>query len=336
MNEIKRSLIILSLVLLYGTIGFAVFEGISLGRALFWTVMTISTVGYYGVEASPTTAGGFFIAATSVVGGLGTLLYLVQTIFAGPLLEIKLKEVFGMGVDVKKNIEKHTIIIGYGDIGESVAEELEAIREEFIIMERSPVRIKKIENSDYTFFRGAINGDASQEEFLKKAHIEKAKNLILTSKDDANNVFITLTAKSMNRLIRVVTTASEAGAIKKLYSAGADIVISSPEIGGMLLANATIRQPVVQFLQEAMTAIDVGNVTVRSVRIPAGAKFAEQSIGTCECKDLTGALLMGIFRDNEVIANPPNDFLIKEGDEVILLGNRDEIKRAQELFTEKA
>jgi voltage-gated potassium channel len=331
MSELKRSIIILSAVLIYGTAGFTFFEDIPPLTALFWTVMTISTVGYYG-DAAPITSGGLIIAATSVITGLGTLLYFVQTVFAGPLMEMKLKEVFGMGVEIKKDITNHTVVCGYGDIGESVAEELNAIKEKFIIVEKNPERIKRIDGMEFKYFGGAMQGDASNEDVLKKLYIEKAKNLILTSKDDANNVFITLTAKSMNRKLRVVTTASEAGAIKKLYSAGADLVISSPEIGGTLLANASIRPSIVQFLQDAMTATEVGEVGVDTAKIPVGSKFVGTTIGTCECKELTGALFVGIGRENNVIPNPPNDFKIAEGDEVILLGRKEEIKRAKELF----
>ncbi len=332
MSQLKRSIFILSGVLIYGTIGFTIFENIPPLKALFWTVMTISTVGYYG-DVAPVTNGGLIVASTSVITGLGALLYFVQTVFAGPLMEMKLKEVFGMGVEIKKDITNHTVVCGYGDIGESVAEELDAIKKKFIIVEKNPERIKAIDGMEFKYFRGAMQGDASNEDVLKKLYIEKAKNLILTSKDDANNVFITLTAKSMNRKLRVVTTASEAGAIKKLYSAGADLVISSPEIGGTLLANASIRPSIVQFLQDAMTATEVGEVGVDTATIPAGSKFIGTTIGTCECKEITGALFVGIGRDNNVIPNPPNDFKIAEGDEVIVLGRKEEIKRAKELFS---
>jgi voltage-gated potassium channel len=331
MSDISRSLLIITSVLLYGTIGFTFFEGISPFKALFWTIMTISTVGYYG-DITPVSTGGFIIAATSVIGGLGTLLYIVQNVLAGPMLEVKLKEVLGMGIEIKKGISGHTIITGYGDIGDGVAEQLDAIKEEFVVVEQNPKRIKNIEEKGFKFFRGAIQGDASSETILKKLYIEKAKNLILTSKDDANNVFITLSAKAMNRDLRVVTTASESRAIKKLYSAGADEVISSPEIGGMLLANATIRPSVVQFLQDAMTTLDVGKVEIDTVKIPTTSKFNGSSLGSCSCKDLTGALLVGISRGLEVIPNPPNEFTIREGDEIILMGNKEEIKRAHELF----
>jgi voltage-gated potassium channel len=331
MSDISRSLLIFTSVLLYGTIGFTFFEGISPLKALFWTIMTISTVGYYG-DIAPLTTGGFIIAATSVIGGLGTLLYIVQNVLAVPMLEVKLKEVLGMGVEIKKGISGHTIITGYGDIGDSVAEQLDAIKEKFVVVERIPERIKSLEEKDFKFFKGAIQGDASSETILKKLYIEKAKNLILTSKDDANNVFITLSAKAMNPDLRVVTTASESRAIKKLYSAGADEVISSPEIGGMLLANATIRPSVVQFLQDAMTTLDVGNIEIDTVKIPANSKFIGSSLSSCSCKDLTGALLVGISRGSEVIPNPPNEFIIRDGDELIVLGKKEEIKRAKELF----
>ncbi len=310
------------------------FEGIPALTALFWTVMTISTVGYYG-NVSPVTTGGLLVAATSVIGGLGTLLYILQNVFTGPLLEMKLKEVFGMGVEIKKDISDHTIVCGYGDIGESVAEELDAIHEEYIFVEKNPERVRSIEHKEYDYYRGVVQGDATNEEILKKAGIDTAKNLILTSKDDANNVFITLTANSMSRKLRVVTTASESRAIKKLYSAGADLVISSPEIGGLLLANATIRPSVVQFLQDAMTAVDVGEVEIDTVRIPRKSPFVGNAIGTCNTKETTGALFVAIARGNNVKPNPPNDFKIEEGDEIILLGRKDEITRAKELFTKK-
>jgi voltage-gated potassium channel len=294
--------------------------------------MTISTVGYYG-DVSPVTNGGFFIAATSVIGGLGTLLYILQNVFAGPALEMKLKEVFGMGIDVKKEVSNHTIVCGFGDIGDSVAEELNAIKEEFVFIEKNPERVKLTEEKSFEYFRGVVHGDATVEDVLKKAGMEKAKSLILTSRDDANNVFITLTAKSMNKNLHVVATASEAGAIKKLYFAGADTVISTPEIGGMLLANASSRPHVVQFLQDAMTAIDVGGVEIDTIAVGPNSRLIGTSAGTCECKDRTGALFVGVARGKEVISNPPNDFKLEEGDDMILLGRKDEIKAAKEFFS---
>ncbi len=339
MSDITRSFIIVMGVLIYGTIGFSFFESIPPATAFFWSVMTITTVGYYG-EVSPVTPGGLFIAATAVIAGLGTLLYLVQNVFAGPLVEAKLKEVLGMGIEIKKNLSNHTVVCGVGDIGESVLGELEATGNDFVVIEKNPDRIKTVENRGYMHFKGVVQGDATHEEVLIKSRIETAKHLILTSRDDANNVFITLTARNLNPRLHVVASASEASAIKKLYFAGADMVISTPEIGGMLLANASVRPSVVRFLQDAMTAIDVGGVEIATAVIPASSRFVGKTLGVTEdgdhaleCKAQTGALIVGVARGSDVIPNPPGGFVLETGDEIILLGRRKEIENARELFS---
>ncbi|MFQ5975952.1 MAG: potassium channel family protein [Candidatus Hydrothermarchaeales archaeon] len=328
MEEIKRSFLALMTVILTGTLGFYYFERVPLIKSLYWTISTISTVGYGDI--TPKTPQGYLIFALTVFGGIGIALYFMQKVLVGPLIEGRIKEVFGMGRGIDKNLKNHVIVCGYGDVGENVIKELDAIGENIVVVEKDPDRIKHLEAKKIGNLKGVIQGDATEEETLLCAGIESAKILISALDDDAENVFITLTVKSLNKDVDVISRATEPTTVKKLYAAGASHVISLTQIAGTLLANAATKPYTFEFLQDAVTAIDVGGVEVVTVSIPARSQIIGKTLAEAEIKDKTGGLVVGIGRSGKMMPNPSTALKFKDEDVLIVLGRKNELDKVEE------
>ena len=272
--------------------------------------LPISTVGYGDI--TPKTNMGYIIFMLVVVGGVGTVLYFLQNGLIGPLVEGRIKEVFGMGVGVSKKLKNHVIVCGYGNVGENVVKELEALGKDIVVVEKSSDRVKHLETKGIKNIKGCILGDATLEDTLLSARVDSANILISALDADADNVFITLTVKSLNSNVQVISRASEPNTVKKLYAAGADHVISLPKIGGMLLANAATKPYTMEFLQDAMTAIDVGGVEVVTVPLTAGSSIIGKTLAEANVKNVTGGLVVGVGRSGKMIPNPSTSFRFQD------------------------
>ncbi|MEE8358455.1 MAG: potassium channel protein [Candidatus Hydrothermarchaeales archaeon] len=328
MGEIRRSFFALITVIILGTVGFHYFEKVSLIKSLYWTITTISTVGYGDI--TPKTQLGYGVFAFVVIGGIGTILYFLQNGLVGPIIEGRIKEVFGMGSGISKKLKGHVIVCGYGDVGENVIKELDLMDEKIVVVEKNPDRIKHLEARKIKNLKGIISGDATEEETLISAGLDTAKILISALDGDADNVFITLTVKSLNKDVEVISRASEPSTVKKLYAAGVSHVISLTEIGGMLLANAATKPYTMEFLQDVMTAVDIGGVEIQTINVPKGSSIVGKTLAEAEIKHRTGGLVVGVGRSKKMIPNPSTAFRFKDGDSLIVLGRKNEIESLQE------
>jgi voltage-gated potassium channel len=312
---IQWSAILLAFILA-GSLGYVLIEGWDFFDALYMTVITLTTVGYG--EVRPLTRIGRAYTMVLMLGGIGVMFYLI-TGLARIIVEGEIREALGkrkLQRDIKK-LHNHYIICGYGRIGEILARQLKSHHVPFVIVENKPEAIASLEDAGYH----VLVGDATREEVLLEAGIERAKGLISVVSSDANNVFITLTARSLNPHVFIVARAAEPGSARKLLRAGADRVESPYELGGRKMAEAILRPNVVTFLELAMKE-DV-DLSMEEIPVAATSSLVGMALKDSGIRQQLNIIVVAIKRaDGDMIYNPSPGAQIASGDTLIALGMR--------------
>jgi voltage-gated potassium channel Kch len=185
-----------------------------------------------------------------ILAGMGVLAYIITSL-ARVVVEGEIRQALGKRTLAKhiQRLNDHYIICGFGRIGEIIARHLKERRVPLVIVENKPENLSRLEGSDYYF----VAGDATREEALLEAGIDRARGLVAVVTSDADNVYIVLTARSLNANLFIVARAEEVGTEKKLLRAGADRVESPYEMGGRKMAHAILRPTVTTFMELALT-----------------------------------------------------------------------------------
>jgi len=235
-----------------GTTAFMLVEGWSVLDAVYMTTITLSTVGFQ--EVHPLSTGGRLVTIGLILGGTGSLAYGLSVVTAF-IVEGELRDILG-----KRRMEKalarlhdHVIVCGAGETGKHVVDELLKTDTPCAVIEQSLARCKHLERFGPV---PVIEGDATDGDVLKHAHIEMARGLITTLPSDKDNLFVILTARELKPTLRIVARAIEDDSPAKLRKAGADSVVSSNQIGGLRLASEMIRPKVVSFLDTMLRDSD--------------------------------------------------------------------------------
>ena len=234
-------------LLLAGSLGFMWLEGWNFFDSLYMTVTTLTTVGYG--ETHPLNRIGRIYNMALILTGMGVLFYIIGSL-ARVVVEGELHAVFGRRKLIKhiKRLKNHYILCGFGRIGEIIARDLKGRGLSLVVIENDPAMLSLLEDSGYYF----INGDATREEVLLEAGIERAKGLVSVVSTDADNVYVVLTARSLNPQLFIVARGEEFGSEKKLLRAGADKVESPYELGGRKMAHTILRPTVTTLMELAM------------------------------------------------------------------------------------
>ena len=327
--ETLRKRLILSGLLIFlmvalGTAGFMIIERWNFLDALYMTIITLTTVGYG--EVHNLSSEGRIFNIFLIIGGVGTVFYALGT-GAKLLLEGELQEMFGRKRLEKKikGLHDHYIICGHGRMGRIICRELHAKKEKFIIIEKTPCKMH--EKEDLLI----IEGDATQDEVLIEAGIEKAKGLISVLPTDAENLFVVLSARGLNPQLLIVARAGEEGSGRKLLRAGADRVTSPYHIGGLHIAHTILKPAVVDFIEFATKSgnidLQMEEVTISESSRLAGVTLDEGGIG----RDL-GIIIVAIRKSSgEMKFNPTSHDILETGDTLIALGEIPKLKVLEEI-----
>ncbi len=321
---------VLALTVAAGTMGFAVLEDMAPLDALYMTVITLSTVGFG--EVRPLHPEGKLFAIFIIIFGVAMAGYTVS-IIGQMVVEGQFREIFGrrkMESKIRK-MSGHYIIAGYGRVGRQVAQEFKKRKVPFVVIERGEQETAGLTNEGIPF----IQGEATDDETLRRAGIESADTLITTLPDEAHNVYLTLTARDMNRDLTIIARADLEGGEKKLLRAGADHVVSPHVLGGMRMAMASLRPNVVDFMH--MTSLGEGGLSIEEVVIPADCRLEGRTIAESRLKDEFGASIIGIKKLNRAMVIAPGpDKVLNEGDILVLIGQTDGLERLTWELGEKA
>ncbi len=316
---IKIVLLLLS-VLLYGTLGFYIIEGASLFDAFYMAVITVTTVGFS--EVIPLSLEGRLFAVTSIFAGLvgsGISIALISNL----IFEETLMDIF-KGRKVMKqlaNLRDHFIICGCGSTGRSIIEELVAQKETVVVIDQNPV------DHDILDECIVIRGDARKNEILEKARIEKAKGLASTLTEDADNVFVTLSARDLNPQIKIVSRFKDDDTEKKLAVAGVDQAVSPYRMGGQRLALA-LTNPAFQQIIDASFKASTLDVRFAHVHIPPDSFLNGKKLKDSQIRKYSlGALVVAVVeKKGNTLFNPSPDLLMDEVDQLLILGDDQQIK----------
>jgi voltage-gated potassium channel len=327
----RRALFFASLMgglILFGTSGFILIEGYPWFDALYMTVITLTTVGYYEVKALSTAGRVFNIIL--LLGGVNTILFgigmLTSTIF-----ELQLDHYFERKRTKRMidSLQGHYIICGFGRVGRGAAQELHRSGLPLVIIDNDEDRIEMVMKLGML----GVLADATKDESLRGVGIDKARGLVAALATDADNLFLTLSAKTLNPMLNVATRVSDDESDSKLRRAGADVVISPYGVTGTRLAQAMVRPHVTQFLDTAMfdSQVDLG---IEQLRIDEGSEFAQRSLRDLkELRKNFGISVLAIRRrSGEMIFNPDADAAIQPGDHLIVMGKNSSLQQVEKLL----
>jgi len=312
-------------LLVAGSLGFVWLQGWNFLDALYMTVTTLTTVGYG--EVHPLNRIGRIYNMALILAGMGVLFYIVGSL-ARVVVEGELHAVLGRRKLIKhiKRLKDHYILCGFGRIGEIIAQQLKDRGVAMVIIENDPALLARLETSGYYF----IGGDATREEILMEAGIERAKGLISVVSTDAANVYVVLTARSLNPRLFIVARGEEEGSEKKLLRAGADKAESPYRMGGQKMAHTILHPTVVTFMELAMkegVEWSIEEVVVGQASPLVGVRLADSGI-----RQKLNLILVAIKReDGEMYFNPSHETPILAGDTLIALGLRKNLDALEEM-----
>lgn len=294
------ALAILATIVLGGSIGFMVTEDMSLGNALYYTFVTLTTVGYAEPGGGFSTAGRV-VAVGLMVGGLGTLAFAATT-----GLEILFNDLIGGNLDRRatkrkvKRMSGHVILCGYGRIGRTALTHLMAMGRDVVVVEADREAADQASDAGAT----TIVGDATGDEVLREAGIDRAEVLVAAVASDSDNIAIILSARAIAPGIRIIARASEPANEKKLRLAGADRVVSPVTVGAERLAAMAAEADITDYVDITFEG-DLVELRVEEIHLPPNSSLVGRTLGGSNIREATGAMVVAVrHSDGRVELNP--------------------------------
>jgi voltage-gated potassium channel len=327
----RRFLFLVSAVLVtlaIGTVGFVVVAGYPPFDAFYMTLTTMTTVGYQ--EIHPLGQAGRIFNSFLIVFGVTTIFIAIGAM-TQTIIEQEFGEVFGKRRN-KRMIDKlkdHYIVCGYGRVGRGAAAELQHAHVPLVVVDMNPERVEMAISAGML----AVAADSTRDETLRHLGIDRARGLVAALATDADNLFVLLSAKGLNRKIYVAVRAAEESAEEKMRRAGADAVFAPYSITGHRLAQALLRPHVVQFLD--FTTHDIGmDVSIEQVRVSESSEVVSKTIKEMQLSRDLGVIVMAIRKsDGKMLFNPPADTAVHGGDYLIVMGQLQKLRALESLVT---
>lgn len=306
----------------FGTCGYYWIEHMPFFEAFYMTIITISTVGY--AEIVPLSQAGRALTIVIIILGITVGAYTVGLLVRA-FVEGELAKIVGRRIVQKQisNLKNHFIVCGFGRIGRIICTELAADNIDFVVIEQDPTTREDIENQRYL----CIEMDATSEEALLAAGIMKAKGIATAVNSDANNVFITMTAKSLRPDIFVLARASEEKNEDKLLRAGASRVVSPYMIGARRMAQMLKKPTVVDFIDIAMMGSHLG-LMMEEAKIGPKSNLTGKNLVDSHLRKDFGVIIVAIKKiSGNMIFNPMPSETLEAGDVIVVIGKREDLKR---------
>jgi voltage-gated potassium channel len=314
-------------ILIFGISGFMLIEDWSFLDATYMMVITISTVGFG--EVRPMTPEGRIFTIFLIMSTFGTFTYLISlvtTLIASGELGKNIKNY--KILKIMNGLENHIIVCGLGRVGIQVAEDLKKAGFIVVAIEEKIENVKMVDEDLII-----INGDATNDETLLRAGLKKAKTIIACLPNDANNLFIVLSAKACTNDVQIISRASQKATIDKMKIAGAHHVIMPDSIGGTHMASLVSSPDIIEFLDQIKVEGRKGS-NIESISFDElPLQYQGKSLEELNLKKITGATVIGFRSQNgEFIVNPPDETILEEKSSLLVLGNIQQISKVNQFF----
>lgn len=327
-SKLYKTLFLFFTILAIGVTGYMILSGDTFVNALYMTVITITTVGFGEVHPLSPEEKIFtiFLILTSISIFGYTVSSFTEYIISGQLFkQLKLKR-------VQKTIEKlegHTIVCGFGRNGKQAIVKLKNYQKEYVVIEQNKNLVEKLDAEEIL----NVEGDATTDEILIKAGIKRAKNLITALSSDADNLFVVLSARQLNKDCTIISRASKESSYSKLKIAGADNVIMPDKLGGNHMASLVVTPDVIEFVDrltiEGETTANLEEIAVNELP----KMYLNKTILDLDLRKKTGCTVIG-FRtpDKDYVINPDASIKLVADTHLIVLGRPEQIMKLRELF----
>ncbi|WP_298761977.1 potassium channel protein [uncultured Psychroserpens sp.] len=327
-GKIYTAVLLLLFLLIIGVLGFKIISDYSWIDSLYMTVITVTTVGFGEVQPLDENAKVFtiFLIMTSVV----ILGYAITVITEYILSKNNYEELKQRKMQKKiDSFKNHIIICGYGRNGKQAAKKLLAYKKPFVVIEKDKEVLEKFQSEMVPF----VLGNANEDEILLQAGVDRAETLISALPNDADNLFVVLSARQINHEMNIISRASQETSYQKLKLAGANNVILPDMIGGDHMASLVVVPDLIEFIDN-LSIVDKGNVNIEEVGVEM--LFTTSKIETLRHLDLrkkTGCTVIG-YKDSsgDYIVNPEADMKLEPKSKIIVLGRPEQIQKLNSLY----
>jgi len=322
MKNLRKSFTLLFMIIAIGVIGYYLIEGMPLFEAFYMTMITISTAGFQ--EVRPLSTAGRVLTIFIISGGITTAAYTIGTVVR-TFVEGEMTKTLGRRKVEKKisQLTNHYIICGYGRIGGLISKELQQHGQNFVVIENRQSSIERMEADKVLYLPLDATVDAS----LLEAGIMKARGIVTAVGSDADNVFITLTAKGLRPDIFILSRASDEINEIKLKRAGATRVVSPYLIGGKRMAQVLIRPTVVDFIDIAAAETNLG-LQMEEYRVLPRSRLVGKNLVESNLRKEYGVIIVLIKKHHgALIFNPQPSEVLEAEDTLVVLGKVDDMKR---------
>lgn len=315
------------LMVLGGAVGYMVIEGWSFTDALYMTVITLSTVGYGEVQRLSST--GRMFTMVLIILGVGFAFYFAGSIIRF-MVEGRIREILGRRkLERKINAQKgHYIICGYGRVGTAICEALGPTPIDIVVIERDPARVTRLNERNILH----IAGDATDEENLIKAGIERAQGLVTALKTDSDNVYVTLSARQLNPDLFVIARSAEEQAEKKMIAAGADKVVCPYRMGAHRMAQTILSPTVTDFLE--LTLMDTSrDIQMEEMSVDRSSKLTDVALQDSGIRQDLDLIIVAVKKAaGDMLFNPSSQTELHAGDTVITIGETENLEQLRRLL----
>ncbi|MBX7111088.1 MAG: potassium channel protein [Dehalococcoidia bacterium] len=314
---------ILTAILVTGTVWYWLVEDFGFLDGMFMAVTTITTVGYR--EVHPLDTSGRLFTMVYLLGGVGVVFYtavaLVEAAVAGDIAEA----LGGARLSRKVGrMQDHIVLCGFGRVGEEIARQLRGRKgsPQLVVIDKDPARREPA----LALGGLAVVGDATEEEVLRAAGVERARVLIAAADSDTQNTFVALTARALNPQLVIIARAGSESAEARLRTAGANRIISPYRIAGRRIALAAVQPQLLDFAEGADGGGDAVNTLAEVAIGEGGPAVAGKTLGEL-LSGLRATRVLGVERaGGEVVVGPDSDLRLRAGDRLMLYGDQQEIE----------
>lgn len=320
MRRLTRILIVLGLLVVGGTVGYTIIEGWRPLDSLYMTVITLTAVGFS--EAHPLSPAGKVFTMILILAGVGSVAWLLSNLF-DLILSSKFRYLRKQRWRLRmiEQLKNHVIVCGYGRMGRYVASHLKKQGVDVLVVDLEESTIHACEREGIH----AFVGDATEDETLNRAGIERARSLIAALNSDAANVFVVLTARGLHPDLHIISRASRDESEPKLRKAGANRVILPYALSGQRMASLVVQPGVVDFLDVVMHSGEF-EYALSEIAVVEGSPLAGESLADLRMRQTHGVTVLGVYTPGEELLSQPQPAdKLETGSRIIVMGTTSDL-----------